>query len=223
VVGSWGGNRASVRRAVRVGIVGRATLLVGVAGLLLLPACGGDGDRAGADEGRAGAVGSRNVGGAEPPGSDVDEVRPYIADLLDQHDDVLNQILADPGVARDRDDLLIQQYVALYEPGSDFPDGVIAAWVTMSDAGEHLEPYQDGQEVNDTVLTDVTPVSDDEVRFTTCHTLRYRSYDAGGQVVEEQPGQAQVGEGVAVRVDGEWRLRRIDTSDVSGCATPGGS
>jgi hypothetical protein len=198
----------------------QATIVVGLAGLLLFHACGGEGNQAG-DE-AAETDGSRR-NRPEPRATDVEEVRPYIVELLDEHDYVVDQILADPSIAGDRDSLLIQRYVDVYEPESPIPDQLIAAWVEMGEAGEHVEPYEPGLPVNATSLDgEIEAVSDDEVQFSTCNEQGHRTYGSDGQVTDEQPYQQLTGEGVAVRVDGEWRLRRIDTFDqTGGCASPG--
>jgi hypothetical protein len=155
----------------------------------------------------------------QPPGTDPAEVRPYIEDLLARFDDSTNQIVVDPGVAADRNDPLIQAYLRLFEPNSDFAEGAISNWVQNGELGLSTEPFDDSAPPYTTLVDgDLVAVSDDEVTFPTCDKQNYRHIDGQGRPTELVSGQQVQGQGTAVRVDGEWRLRRLDIYDnAPGC------
>lgn len=219
------GNHVSVGRRGRARPIPRAGLVLGAA--LLVVACGGDGGDGGEERSGGDPSGTTEARRTEvqPPASDAEGVRRYIADLLDEHDYVVNQILADPGVARDPQDPLTRRYVDLFAPDSDTPDQLLASFVEMDDAGERMEPYEPGRPMDGTRLDgDVEALAEDEARFPTCNELQYRRFGADGQVIEEHPPQVHPGEGFAVRVGGEWRLWRLSTNtEINGCAPTGGS
>jgi hypothetical protein len=228
VVGSWSsGSHATVRwgSGVRVArAVGRATVLLGVAGPLLLAGCGDDaagGDRA--------ASGSNETTDDrrddEPLATNPEAVAPYIENLLDEHNYVVDQVLADLEVAGDAQDPLTERYLALFAPDSDVPDRLLDEWAEMSARGERFEPHEPGQPINTVRLDgDVEAVNEGEVRFPICNDLQFRRVDASGQVIVDYPPRQHRGRGFAQHVAGEWRLWRIDTySDTSGCPSSGGS
>jgi hypothetical protein len=184
-----------------------------VAAALLATACGGGGgggsDPAGADPagGRRGP--DRDI--QQPAGDDVEALEPILSDLLDRHDDVVNEVVADPAIARDEDDPLIQDYLALYSPDSEVPQQVMAAWVHDAEAGRSTHPLETGHPAIASRLDgDIETLSDDEVRFPTCNELRYAVYDADGGLIEMVPYREHAGEASAVRIDGEWLLLQLD-------------
>jgi hypothetical protein len=199
--------------------------------LLLAAACSsGDDDDATADdkspaeESHASAEDeTTTTAAAEPAGSRPDEVAPYLQDLLQRYDEAVTKIVADPEVANDPDDPLVQEFLSLFEPGSDFAAGSIEGWTTFADQGTTLTPVADGEQVSETTLEgQMQPVGDDEVTFGHCTVLRYVLYRDGD---ESQRVERQLlpGNGRAVRVDGHWRLADITTPpDLQGCLTKGG-
>lgn len=197
-------------------------MLLGV-GLLLVPACGGDGgERSDGGSTTTAASGSADV---EPPATEGEAVRPHIAELLEEHDYVVNRILADPGVATDPEDELTRRYIDLFAPDSDVPGQILESWVHMAEAGQRTEPYEPGMPVNRVRLAgDVEALSEDQARFPLCHQLGYRTVGADGEVIEDRPPQEHPGEGFAARVAGEWLLWRLDVDvEAVGCTDPGGS
>lgn len=190
---------------------------------VLLGACGDD-----ADGGRSEAAGDRAADdrggrhGDEPEATDPDEVRPYVEDLLRSHDLVVDQIITDPGVAADRDDPLVQQYLRLYEPDSDFAEGILDAWAADGEEGVSIQPYDDAHPANATTIDgEIEVVSPDEVRVPFCLEQRQIVYR------DEQPVQGltlleRPGEVIAVRIDGEWLLRSRNVfGDRSECGGEG--
>jgi hypothetical protein len=235
VVGSWSsGNHTTPERGDRARVTRRTAVLVGVVGLLLVSACGGDDGEEESDGGSSGpaeAAGERTRTEDEPPASDTEDVRPFIENLLDEHDHVVNQILPDPGVARDREDVLVQGYIDLFAPDSEVPDQILDSWAAMGEAGERFEPYESGRPINVTrldgevvAMTGDDATGEDEAQFPVCSEIGYRRLDGAGQVLEDRPPEEHPGVGFAQRVDGEWRLWRIDVNiETSGCASTGGS
>lgn len=221
---SWDSGNHRGGRGSRARAAPRSTLLLGIAGLLLLGGCGGgEGGEPSADAESTPTTEDRRRD--EPLATEPEAVTPYIANLLAEHDYVVNQILVEPEVARERDDRLVRRYVDLYEPGSGSPEQALDTWAEMSAAGERFEPYEPGQPINTTTLVgQIEAQAEDRVLFQSCHEQHYRIYDADEQVVEEQPDRERSGEGVAVHVDGRWRLQRMDVAGAtSACADHGRS
>lgn len=156
----------------------------------------------------------------EPPGTSPVDVEPYVAELLVQYDDLTNQIVADPGVATDPDHPLVAEYRSLVEPGS-VADGAVQVWAGNAGRGVSIRAYDGTAPAYVTALDgEVVTVSADEVTFPTCERANYRKFDAEGRETEFVTGQATPGTGTAVRVDGEWRLRRMDIAgNAAGCRT----
>lgn len=190
----------------------RAVLLLSLTGLLLLfGACGGGDDDSGSALADAGQPGRGDrVDEAQPPGTDPQAVQPYIEDLLVRHDEVVNQVVADFSVAEERDDPLIQQFVDLFEPDSAYAEAQIDAWREKHAEGVSVQPFSDDHPAKTSSLDGgIETVSEDEVRFTICDELRHEIYDRDGALLERLPYFDQSGTAVAVRVDGEWRLRSL--------------
>jgi hypothetical protein len=183
-------------------------------------ACGDDDDDA--DSEATPSTEDAATSTTEPAGTEAGEVRPFVVDLLATYDEVTNQIVADPSVATNRDDPLIEDYLALVEPGSD-AEGAIQTWVDNAAQGITIRPYDDGAAAFVTGLDgEIETVSEDEVTFPTCEAQNYRQYDGQGRETEFVTGQSVPGQGTAVRVEGEWRLRRIDiASNAVGCGGDG--
>jgi hypothetical protein len=193
--------------------------LTGLAGVLLVgasAACSGD-DPADVDP-ASGAPDAESSSAA----LDADEVRDQVTSLLVEYDDVVNQIIADPQVTHDPDGPLVERYLDLFEPDSEFADQALETWRTNADQGVSIKPYDDEHPANLTRLDgDVEIVSDDEVRFPTCSEFRQLVYE-GDRVVEGLPFMEQPGESVAVLSDDVWVFRRRDVfTDVPECDTEG--
>ena len=151
---------------------------------------------------------------------DTDRVHDEIVRLLADYDAVVNQIIAEPGVTDDPSGPLVEQYLDLFEPDSEFAGQALETWRANAADGISIEPYTEGHPANLTRLDgEIEVVSDDEVRFPTCSELRQLVYE-GDRVVEGLPYKEQPGESVAVRGDDGWVLRRRDVfTDVPECAT----
>lgn len=212
------GHRSRLPRSRRGSRQCLAPLILAGAGLGLI-GCGDSDDREAAASDVGVAEASSRSGRSEPAGSDPVAVEPYLAELLVHYDQVVNQLAADPGIARDEDDPLVQEYLGLFEPDSEIAAGAIAAWVDNAEAGISVLPYNDEHPAQVfSVDGDVEAVSDDEVRFPICAERRHRIYDGEGRETQQTRYFPVSGVGVAVRLDGEWRLRRLElVDDGAGC------
>ena len=177
----------------------------------LLSACGGDDAGGDDDAGRSGGGADELAASdAEPEATDAATVQPYVENLLVEYDDVVNQIVADPHVAGDPDHPLVHQYLDLYEPGSDFAQRLIDVWAERGAEGLSTQPFDDEHPAILTRLDgDIEVASGDELSFPACVERRLIVVDGEGRTTQRTPFGQQQGEGVAVRVDGEWRLREL--------------
>jgi hypothetical protein len=223
----WSEVRPAADRRLRA-LSGAVAAGLALGGGVLLGACGDDredrdggdggGARSGARADEAGPSDGAGPGRAEPEATDPEVVEPYLEDLMARHDQVVNQLNASPEVAGDRDDLLVQEYLHLFEPGSDFVEGALDAWVAQGEDGISIRPYDDEHAASRTRLAGpIEVVSPDEVRAPFCLEQRQRTY-RDGELAQGLPLLERPGEVVAVRVEGEWRLRASDLlSDRTGC------
>jgi hypothetical protein len=204
--------RAGVRA--RTATLAVAWLLAGVAAAGLIAGCGGE-DAGATDDAPGGATAPDRS--AEPSGSEPDAVRPYIDTLLARNDEVVNEIVADPAVARDLTNPLVADYLELYEPDSEFAAGLVDRWVERADEGLVTQPFSEAHPPTvSSIDGEVTTISDDEVGFPYCLTQRLVVVGPGGDVQNRVELRRQRGDGVAVRVDGHWRLREITVREDTG-------
>jgi hypothetical protein len=196
-------------------------LAVTLSGGLILSACGGD-DGASADDATEETGESQQTGTTEPEATDAEAVQPYVEDLLESYDEVVNEIIADPGVAADRDSLLVQEYLSLFEPDNEFAEQVIDRWVADGEQGLSIRPYDEEHPANVTTVDgDIEVVSRDEVRVPLCIEQRQNTY-RDDQLVQGLPLLERPGESVVVRVDGEWLLSSREVfGDRSECGGEG--
>jgi hypothetical protein len=159
----------------------------------------------------------------EPPGSDGAAVQPYVEDLLARYEATVNDILADQPAAQDPSNPALEEYLDVFEPGSDAAEETLAGWRANAEEGLTVEPSEAGEPAIASSLDgEVESVSDDEVTFPTCDEHHYGVYDAQGDPVEDVQLADQPGRGVAVRVDGQWRLRELEILGTeTGCRTDG--
>jgi hypothetical protein len=204
--------------------MGTATLSV-----VLAVGCGGSGDGSDSDgDGgtSTGADDGDDIGGVEPeerspdtapPAQDGADVEPYIGQLLADHDAAVNEITADPELARDPDSSAIRRYLDVYEPDSARARELVDAWVQMADAGERVEPLDAGMPSSVTSLDSrIEVVSADEVRFQYCSRRHLQVVDADGAPVDAPSDDQLPGEAIATRVDGRWRLRQLELIEGGG-------
>jgi hypothetical protein len=194
-----------------------AALLVPLA--LLAVACADDDDG-----GRSAAVDDIGVTTPDrdgvPPGTDPAAVAPYLEDLLVDYDAAVNQITASPARAAAADDPVVRGYLDVFEPDSEIAAGAVAFWRDQGAVGLSTRPYApDAPAFTTRVDGEVQTVSGGEVRFPTCGKAQYETVDAAGRRVDVEPGASVPGEGTAVLVGDEWKLRRIDQfTGTDGCS-----
>jgi hypothetical protein len=185
------------------------------------------GDRAGVaeddDSGDTAEETTTTVPPDEPTAAEPNDVVPYLEELLAGYDAAVNEIVTDPSVAEDRDSPVIEEFLALFEPGSTFATGSVDGWVDQSVEGTVLEPISADRAINTTIMEGPpTRIDDDTVLFGQCTVQSYVVVRDG----DEQSRQDRVllpGNGRAVRIDGHWLLQEITTPpDTQGCLTQGG-
>lgn len=196
----------------------RVALMVGATMSLAVVACSsGDDDADASDE--AGQATDQATTTTGPPSAA--EVEPDIEDLLERYGSVVNRIIAEPSVAKDPDHPLMVDFAELFAPGSDQVAHSVAGWTALSESGTTIEPIN-GQHPATVSRLDgsVELTAADEVRFPTCEEHRYLQLNARGEVDELVENVLQHGAGVAVRIDGQWRLLELQIiADGAGCQT----
>jgi hypothetical protein len=193
-------------------------LLTAAALVLSAAACSDDDDSASAD--RDEPTTSPRPTTTEPVASDTRASRltRQIEHLLDRYDEVTGQIVATPDISGNRDHRLYRELAQLLVPGTEMTQAVVNALVRRGERGEYQLPVE-GQErpVDRRLDGSVDTVSDNEVSFPLCTILQYRDFDQQGRQRRILPGLAEPGRGSAKRVDGEWRLSRLETDDRAAC------
>lgn len=151
------------------------------------------------------------TGPPEASAASPDDVVPYIEDLLERYDAAVNEIVADPAVAADRDSELVEEFLSLFEPGSEFAEESLEGWAAQGDTGIALRPLDADTPVNETKLVGpLVRVSDDEVSFEQCAVQSFVKYDDDEEVTRVERALL-AGEGTAVRADGRWVLGELST------------
>lgn len=194
-----------------------------VTGLVLVGlACSGDGgeDGTGADDDAPIGVTTTapEAGPSEASAASPEDVVPYVEELLARYDEAVNEIVADPAVAADRDSEPVVEFLSLFEPGNEFAEASLEGWVAQGDTGIALQPIADDIPVNETNLVgSPIRVSDDEVSFEQCAVQNFVKYDDDEEVTRVEQALL-AGEGTAVRVDGQWVLVELSTPpEMFGC------
>lgn len=159
----------------------------------------------------------------EPDANHPDEVAPHLRELLRRYDEVVTRIVADPEVANDADDPLVEEFLSLFESGSEFADGSLEAWQRYAGTGVTVAPLSEGEPVSETKIEGpMYPVDEDEITFGQCTVLQYVLYRNGDEA-ERAERRPLPGNGRAVRLDGRWVLVDISTPrGIEGCLTEGG-
>jgi hypothetical protein len=159
---------------------------------------------------------------AQPSGDDAAAVRPYVEELLTQLDEVTDQIIRDPTLVQDPDSPLVEQLESIYAPDAEGLAGSLETFRRDAEAGTHAEPVNSDTTIRSEVTGDPEKVDEDTVTVPICSVMTLRKVDRNGAVLELIAYLAQPGEVTATRVDGVWRLERVDVFDNTVCegATP---
>lgn len=181
-------------------------MLIGVSAA----ACSGDDGSDDASE-LSGRSSSVNRPDSNPPGTDPTAVAPYVSELLLAYDRTVDEIVADPAVAEDPDDPLVQEFLGLFEEDSEVAGEMVEGWVERADEGLRTVPYNEDLPATESALDgELETVSEDEVTFSVCVTRRTRVLDEDGEEVGTSlPSMDYPGEGTAVRSDEGWRLKDL--------------
>jgi hypothetical protein len=203
---------------------GAGAAVVAVAFTVTLPLlAGGCGDAA--SDSRDPAVGGAAVPDRldVPLGTEPEAVAAYVDDLLTSYNTSVNEIAATPTLANDPATPALEAYLGLFELDSAAASQAVAFWRNQAAVGDSTRPYSPDQPAFATRLDgSVETVSEDEVTFPTCVEVGYETVNAQGQRIDVEPGASVPGEGTAVLVDGEWRLRRLDQfAGTEGCRGEG--
>jgi len=190
--------------------MGRALLVLVACAAALAGGCSDDDDSAPDEE--------TSTPTTQPPGTDPDAVEPIVEDLLARYDEIVNEIMLDQSVVTDRESEIVQDYLGVFEPDSDAAAQALDGWENDTEAGLSFAPSEaGGRAVVSRLDGEVDTVSDDEVRFPTCDEQNFDILDASGGVTDHVESDELPGEGVAVRVDGQWYLRELTLGDGEGC------
>jgi hypothetical protein len=201
-----------------------------VALLVLGAACSsGDDDSAGSDKtGRdtdhRATTTTTTTTPDEPVGTKPMAVTPYIQKLLKRYDAAVEKIVADPAVAKDRDDPATKEFLSLFEPGNEFAEGSLKGWVANADKGVTITRAQRSQALTRTRLEGPPQgVDEDKVTFGQCTILAYVT-TTNGAVTERVDQRRLAGNGTVVRYRGHWLLDDISTpAGMKGCIAEGGA
>lgn len=157
---------------------------------------------------------------AGPAGTDVAAVTPVLQSLVNRHDAAVAAVLADPRVALEAGNALVEAYLELFTPGASFPAVVVSSWQREADEGRFYRPGPRGVMRESTVMS-VSPVSDDEVEIAICSRNSVEITNEAGVVLEAQGG-VSAGQLTATRVDGVWLLRELSQASAADCPAPAG-
>lgn len=177
--------------------------------LVLVAACSGDDDGPD-DPTEPSETTAETTDATQPPASDGEAVRPYIEDLLESWDGSMTAILADPRpVADDADHQLRADLAEAFTDDSPYVEdlGSLLEGYIAQDTGIRPGP---GGTVQQTALLHFTETPDDEhLSFVFCSFNDGVDYSLETGVELSPSVGVRQGAGEAVRVDGEWRLHRL--------------
>jgi hypothetical protein len=188
-----------------------------VAALLLAVSCSDDDDST-APEPEESTTSPRPTTTAPPDQAGESRLRRQIEELLSHYDEVTGEIVANPDISANRDHRLYRELAGLLVPDTEMTEAVVNALVQRGQRGEYQLPV-DGKErpVERRLDGSVGTISDDEVSFLVCIILQYRDFDPQGVQRRVLPALAESGRGTATRINGEWRLVRLEAYGPSGC------
>lgn len=154
----------------------------------------------------------------EPSADKPLDVAPVLQDLLDHYDEVVTKIVADPSVVNDPTDPLVEEFLSLFEVGSQFAQGSLDGWAKYAQDGTTVKPLVANYPINVTRLEGPPhTIGEDEVSFGQCTTLNLVTYK-NGQEQQRFDRTLLPGDGRAVRVENHWLLVDISTpEDTKGC------
>ena len=150
--------------------------------------------------------------------TDVVAVTAALQELIDNYDDVVQGILADPRVAADGEHELVAAYLALFPPGNTFASETLEFWASEGAEGRFYRPGPRGEMFVSEVQS-VDLGSGSEAVGRVCTAVSVLVVDSAGNPLESHGG-VNGGEVVAVRRDGAWLLRDLTEAPPDGCPPP---
>ena len=153
----------------------------------------------------------------QPPASDAGAVGPIVDELLHRWDIAYTDALTDPAaVADDPDHEVREEFEALFTEDSPYLADLDLLVGSFKDQDLRIEPNGSTTAQATRFLRVTTVHSEDELDFVWCSFDDSAQVTAStGAVVSDEVGITE-GTGTAVRVDGSWRLHRLQvlTHDV---------
>lgn len=143
---------------------------------------------------------------------------PAMQSLVDQYDDAVEAILADPLVAGDLAHPLVVAYLELFPPDSSFALGTLEFWEGEGAAGRFYRPGPRGV-MYVTTIRAVDVQAEDEIAVDVCTSTSVSVVDGVGNPIEAQGGVSG-GRIIAVRAGGGWLLRDLTRISAEGCPDP---
>lgn len=190
------------------------------AGLLVLAAAGCGDDGGGGDEDATSNDGDDQTTTTEegPPvtqvaaSEDPEGALEQVQGVADEEERIGEQMFADPAAALDgTENDLLEQYSELWTPDSEAPDSVESRLQEFADRGHAIVAGPSGM-IGDWYLYNPSAEGADVLTFRYCVVEDRRAIDFD---TEEDLGTSAVarhGEGEAHRVNGVWRLHRVQAT-----------
>lgn len=206
----------------------RSVLAAGFAAALVLPvllfgSCSDDGADGGSTTTESAQPDSSTATSAppestsQPPASDTSAIGPIVDALLHQWDVAYTDALTDPAaVIADPDHEVREEFEALFTEDSPYLADLDLLVGSFADEDLRIEPNGSATAQATRFLRVTTVHSNDELDFVWCSFDDSAQVTAStGAVVSDEVGITE-GTGTAVRVDGSWRLHRLQvlTHDV---------
>jgi hypothetical protein len=139
--------------------------------------------------------------------------------LMARYDTATTAILEDPRIASDVSDPRVAAYESVFVADSSFSKGALASWAQEGAQGRAYRPGADGQLLKSRVVSVSTGT--DSAAFDVCTAKSFVIVDSSGQTIGSEGGVAAA-HGVAVRDDGEWKLRDLTEIASSVCRSETG-
>jgi hypothetical protein len=187
-----------------------------VLAILVVGACSDDDDTAGEENSTSTTEAPATTTTTQPPGTDPAEVQPYIEDLIVQLDEITDEIVRDPSVALEADAPLLAELEEIHAPGEAY-DARLSTYRRNAENGLRLEPLNADHVSTSTLSGPLTTIDENTIEGPLCTLNTYRALNAAGQLVEVKDRLAHPGMVTASRVDGTWKIQRIDEDDTQVC------
>jgi hypothetical protein len=198
----------------------RRTVALAIFGVLLVAGCGDDDEAAGQDEPTSTTSESRSTTSTtQPPGTEPTAVEPIVEDLIARLDEVTDEIVREPSVVLNPDAPVLAELREVVT--ADEYEARVRVYRENAESGLVYEPLNADRIASTTVASELSTVDDNTVQAFLCVLNTYRATDTEGYG-EVKDGLAHPGLVTAVRIDGAWRIERIDEDDTQTC-DPGAS